>query len=149
MNKPYAESTLRKKYRETDIPKESIKTLQTYLRACANFYCILEIEDVWRVVGARCGMNREAFDRLISIMARDDSLPFYIEKESEFYEDGQDKLILISKPYLCVSNDKCSEEDFARFTESLGEHRTTDKYQGIVLKEKRERYISPSVGLQR
>ncbi|MGI6766411.1 MAG: SEC-C metal-binding domain-containing protein [Lentihominibacter sp.] len=50
MKKPYAESTLKRKYRETGIPKEVLEKLHMYFAACANFYKILSIDEVWKVI---------------------------------------------------------------------------------------------------
>ena len=104
MKPPYAESTLRRKYRDTGI--ENIGQVQEYLTACSNFYYIIEMEDVWKVIGGKCGVIREEFDSLLPIMARDDSLAFYIAPENEFYHDGTDDLLLINKVYLCVDDEE-------------------------------------------
>ena len=50
MQKPYAESTLRKKYRETAIDHSLIDLVKDYLNACAFFYYILEIDEVWKII---------------------------------------------------------------------------------------------------
>ena len=114
MKPPYAESTLRRKYRDTGI--ENIGQVQEYLTACSNFYYIIEMEDVWKVIGGKCGVIREEFDSLLPIMARDDSLAFYIAPENEFYHDGTDDLLLINKVYLCVDDEEEGlVEDWDRF----------------------------------
>lgn len=114
MKPPYAESTLRRKYRATGI--ENIGQVQEYLTACSNFYYIIEMEDVWKVIGGKCGVIREEFDSLLPIMARDGSLAFYIAPENEFYHDGTDDLLLINKVYLCVDDEEEGlVEDWDRF----------------------------------
>ena len=50
MKKPYAESTLKRKLRETGIPKQVLDKLHLYLTACASFYRVLSIDEVWRVI---------------------------------------------------------------------------------------------------
>ena len=44
MKKPYAESTLKRKYRETGIPKEVLEKLHLYFVACAHFYKIISVD---------------------------------------------------------------------------------------------------------
>ena len=46
MKKPYAQSTLKRKLRETGIPKPVLEKVHLYLIACANFYKILNIDEV-------------------------------------------------------------------------------------------------------
>lgn len=50
MKKPYAESTLKRKYRETGIPKEVLEKLHLYFVACAHFYKIISVDEVWKVI---------------------------------------------------------------------------------------------------
>lgn len=50
MKKPYAQSTLKRKLRETGIPKDILEKVHLYLIACANFYRILNIDEVWKVI---------------------------------------------------------------------------------------------------
>ena len=52
MKKPYAASTLKRKYSETGIPYESRKKLELYLTACANFYLACSNDDAWKVIRA-------------------------------------------------------------------------------------------------
>lgn len=114
MKKPYAESTLRRKYRETQIPYLKINALQEFLSACANFYKIIEIKDVWRIIGKKCGVTRAEFDTLLPIFSRDDSLSFYIEREDELYIDGKDSLLLIDRDYLIKPNPDFDMNELAK-----------------------------------
>ena len=116
MKPPYAESTLRRKYKATGI--ENIGQVSTYLTACSNFYYIIEVNDVWKIISKKCGITRKEFDTLLEIMARDDSLAFYIALDNEFYHDGTDDLLLINKVYLCVDDEEEGlVEDWDRFFE--------------------------------
>ena len=112
MKKPYAESTLKRKYKETGIEPERIMKAQAYLTACANFYKIIEIKDVWKVIGKKCGVTKTEFDALLPIFSRDGSLSFYIERDDEFYSDGTEELLLIDMVFLIVANDDFEIEQF-------------------------------------
>lgn len=127
MKEPYAKSTLSRKYRETGIPKDSITAVQVCLRACANLYGIIEIDDAWRVIRSYCGMDRAAFDRLLPIMSRDGKMPFYLERESEFYGDGTDQLLLIGKSLIYILNEDCTDDDVVEYFCSI---ETGEEYTG-------------------
>lgn len=134
MNKPYAESTLRRKYRETGIPRDLIDTAIAYLHACAEFYYAVEIDDIIAILQRQGNISPETLNTLLPIFARDDALSFYIENEKELYQDGKDKLWLISKDYLCVENPDCTDDDLRRFA-------TDESYDGPApLMEEWERF---------
>lgn len=134
MNKPYAESTLRRKYRETGIPRDLIDTAIAYLHACAEFFYAVEIDDIISILQRQGNISPETLNTLLPIFARDDALSFYIENEKELYQDGKDKLWLISKDYLCVENPECTDDDLRRFA-------TDESYDGPApLMEEWERF---------
>jgi hypothetical protein len=68
MKKPYAESTLKRKYRETGIPKMVLKKLHMYFAACANFYKILSIDEVWDVI--KISERRQGKKKLEDILSQ-------------------------------------------------------------------------------
>ena len=113
MKKPYADSTLKRKYRDVGIDPKGIQILMFYLTACGRFYKIIKIEEAWKVIGQECkqfgNVSKAEFDALIPIFQRDGRLSFYLERESEFYVDGVEDLLLIDKDYLLVMNEAFSE----------------------------------------
>lgn len=50
MKKPYAESTLKRKYRKTGLPKEVLEKLHFYFSACVNFYKVISVNEVWEII---------------------------------------------------------------------------------------------------
>lgn len=109
MKQPYAASTLSKKYKATGIDPAVISALKEYLTACANFYFILEIPEAKKI--AASAVPSDQFDALLPILARDGSLPFYIEESRELYDDGPDDLFLIQKSFLLKENEDFKEKD--------------------------------------
>lgn len=112
MQKPYARSTLVKKYRATGINTHIIDMVKTYLDACANFYYLLEMDEAFKIITRDVGVTREQFDLLLPLLVRDDDLDGYIIPESEMYEDGDDTLLILSKNYLTVDNEECDIGDY-------------------------------------
>lgn len=112
MKKPYARSTITKKYRATGVPSDTIDQVKDYIDACANFYYLLEMDEAKRIILDCVDIIEEQFDTLLPFLARDIDLEGYIVRESEFFSDGTDDLYLISKEYLCVDNDECDFEEF-------------------------------------
>ncbi len=109
MKQPYAASTLSRKYKATGIDPAIISTLKEYLTACANFYYILEIPEAKKITAS--AVPSDQFDTLLPILARDDSLPFYIESQAELYDAGSDELLLlIHKGFLLKENDEFKEK---------------------------------------
>ena len=114
MKAPYAAATLRRKYKETGI--ENIEQIKAYLTACSNFYYILETDEAWVILKDKCGINKEEFNTLLSIMGRDEKLPFYIVPDKELYIDGTDDLLLVRKAFLRVDLEgEGIVEDWDRF----------------------------------
>ena len=112
MLKPYARSTITKKYRATGVPSDTISTVKDYIDACASFYYLLEINEVKHIILDRVDITEEQLSILLPLLSRDDDLEGYIVPESEFFSDGTDDLYLISKEYLCVDNEDCDMEEF-------------------------------------
>jgi hypothetical protein len=109
VKQPYAASTLSRKYKATGIDPAVISTLKEYLTACANFYYVLEIPEAKKI--AAIAVPGDLFDTLLPILARDGSLPFYIEESRELYDDGPDDLFLIQKSFLLKENEDFKEKD--------------------------------------
>lgn len=114
MLKPYARSTITKKYRATGVPSDIISTVKDYIDACACFYYLLEMDEAKRIILKRVDISEDQFNLLLPLFARDDDLEGYIVPESEFFSDGTDDLFLISKKYLCVVNEECDMEEFLK-----------------------------------
>ena len=124
MLKPYAESTLKKKYRATGIDPDVILQVQNYIDACANFYCVLELDEAWKIIRKRVQLTRQQFDALIDIICRDDGMNAYIVPESELFADGDDSRYIVSCFYLCEHNEDCDLLDF------FGHLRDSSDYDG-------------------
>lgn len=114
MKKPYAQSTLKRKYRETDLGEEKIARIFNYLNACAHFYQILEIKEARNIAVRQGNVSQKELDKVLPIMERDDSLDFYIINETELYNDGDDKLLMIDKALLLEDNEDFDYEALIR-----------------------------------
>ena len=127
MNEPYAVSTLRRMYKETGLDTKVINKVKKCMKACSNFYKVIEVEKAWQIAEKKCGVTRQAWDLLLAIFARDDGLPYYIEEERELYKNGTDKLLLIDKAYITVEN-----EDFdpRKFVQSI---QNGEEYDGPAM----------------
>lgn len=112
MLKPYAESTLKKKYRATGIDPDVILQVQDYIDACANFYYVLELDEAWKIIRKRVHITRRQFDALIDVICRDERMDAYIVPESEFFADGDDSRYIVSCLYLCEQNGDCDLRGF-------------------------------------
>ena len=77
MKKPYAESTLRCKYREAGIDPEKLEEIKQFLKACARFYGILASKDLCRLVEDFCGVTPEKTDEILPILERDEETDFF------------------------------------------------------------------------
>ena len=75
MKKPYADSTLRRKYKETGIPQETIDTIAAYLHACAAFYYAVEVDDIKSILQDQGHIFLGDVEILLPIFERDDRLP--------------------------------------------------------------------------
>lgn len=64
---------------------------------------------------------------LVPIFERDSKLDFYLELESDLYDDGKDVLLMIDKEYLCVRNSEFTEADISGFVHSRN---TGEPYDG-------------------
>lgn len=128
MKPPYAESTLYQKYRKTGIDKKKIRTIKECLNACSNFYKVIELDEALMIARKECSksagvgdvsaesvISQAEFDALVPIFERDSKLDFYLALESELYDDGKDKFLLIDKEYLCVKNNEFTKDDIPRF----------------------------------
>ena len=118
MKPPYAESTVYQKYRKTGIEKKKIRTIKECLNACSDFYKVIELDEAlmiarkeFRKLNAGEDVSKAELEALVPIFERDSKLDFYLELESELYDDGKDVLLLIDKEYLCVKNSEFTEAD--------------------------------------
>lgn len=111
MKKPYAESTLKRKYRETGISPEKIEEAQRYLDACASFYKFIEMKNVWKVIGKKCSVTKAEMSKLLPIFERDDGLFFYVMREDDLYRDGTEELVLIDRDYMSVPSEEFTDAD--------------------------------------
>lgn len=134
MKPPYAESTVYQKYRKTGIEKKKIRTIKECLNACSNFYKVIELDEAlmiarkeFRKLNAGEDVSKAELEALVPIFERDSKLDFYLELESELYDDGKDVLLLIDKEYLCVKNSEFTEADIPKFIQS---RETGEPYDG-------------------
>lgn len=72
-------------------------------------------------------LTSSEINALVPIFERDSKLDFYLELESELYDDGKDVLLLIDKEYLCVRNSEFTEADISGFVHSRN---TGEPYDG-------------------
>lgn len=107
MQKPYAESTLQKKYKATGVADISIFWVKEYLLACANFYKVIELDEAWRIIDQKYNptaidnpITKDQFDSLVPILRKDDGLDFYIFSDKDLFDDGDDEFYLISESFL-------------------------------------------------
>ena len=114
MKKPYADSTLRRKYKETGIPQETIDTIAAYLHACAAFYYAVEVDDIKSILQEQGHISQGDIEKLLPIFERDDRLPFFLVNDQELFHDGVDKLWLIGEDCLGTPNPEFTEDDLQR-----------------------------------
>ena len=105
MRKPYAESTLRKKYRECGVEPDRITVIAEYLMACANFYQILEMKEARKILASQGGVTQEEMDAVFPIMERDGFLDFGMINQRDVYEDGDDEMLLIDINFITEENE--------------------------------------------
>lgn len=117
MKKPYAESTLKRKYRETGIDPVRIEDAQLLLTACARFYKLIEVKDIWKIISKHYSTTKDEILRLLPIFERDDNLEFYVARDDELYSDGTDALLLIDKDYITIPNDEATDVDIAAWVQ--------------------------------
>ena len=65
MLKPYARSTITKKYRATGVPSDIISTVKDYIDACACFYYLLEMDEAKRIILKRVDISEDQFNLLL------------------------------------------------------------------------------------
>ena len=130
MKKPYAESTLRRKYREAGIDPEKLEEIKQFLKACARFYGILASKDLCRLIEDFCGVTPEKTDEILPILERDEETDFYLESEDELFADGDaDAFYLIDSDLVISFRD---DFDYDLFMES---QKSGEKYSGPPLFE--------------
>ena len=104
MKKPYAESTLRRKYRETGLGVEKISLIHDYLFACARFYQIIELDEVRKILSKQGHITRAELDAVLPVMERDDFLEYSLINEGDIYQDGANQMLLVEKAFMLSDN---------------------------------------------
>lgn len=95
--KPFAESTLAKKYKETELSPETIEILKKFFISCACLYGAIFAEDMWQVYKELLGkgevprVKQKDIYGLLPILRRDGSMPFRVYEISEIYADEKDR----------------------------------------------------------
>ena len=104
------------------------------MNACSDFYKVIELDEAlmiarkeFRKLNAGEDVSKAELEALVPIFERDSKLDFYLELESELYDDGKDVLLLIDKEYLCVKNSEFTEADIPKFIQS---RETGEPYDG-------------------
>ena len=129
MKKPYAESTLRRKYRETGLGEEKISLIHDYLFACARFYKIIEMDEVQKILFKQGRIPQAEMDAVFPIMERDDFLEYYIISEKDLYQDGEDQKLLIYKSLLIDDNPDFDQQAASQATKNGEEYDLSDMIQ--------------------
>lgn len=126
MKKPYALSTLKRLYTKLNLQLEPIgvdaEDLNDYIQACANFYQVIEAEEVWKMMFRALpkssklrSLTREQFDTFLSIAARDAGIGYSVLPEKEFYCDGCDDLFIVVNWLIFSINPDFSPEEIKKF----------------------------------
>ena len=92
MKKPYAESTLKRKYRETGIPKEVLEKLHLYFVACAHFYKIISVDEVWKVIErTEARQGKKELEEILNPSMLECIRNYSIEEHHRRMQDRQDE----------------------------------------------------------
>ena len=102
MEEYLSDSALNRAYQETGLSNEQIQAVEEALEACAHFYAILELKDIWRIVGSKLPVTRTEFEKLLSVFKQDPYMIFEILNEKEIYRDGKDVPLLVDNAYFYI-----------------------------------------------
>jgi len=131
--KPYAQTTLKRKYKDTGLSQPALDRLHTLLLGCVNFYKIVDVDHAFLAVEKVSGglVSREQFEAVLSVDARNDSVDYYLYPESCFYEDGSDDILLLTAPELLVAeNEHFTESDSEKLKQFMDEGGDMETYEG-------------------
>lgn len=94
--KPFAASTLAKKYKETGLSPETIEVLKKFFISCACLYGAIFAVEAWDVYkqvrdkGEMPKIRQKDFLGILPVFRRDGSLPFRVYEISELYSKEKD-----------------------------------------------------------
>lgn len=97
-----SESKLNKAYRETGLSNRQIQAVENVLDACAHFYAVLELREVWRIAGSKMPVTKAEYEKLLPVFEKDPYTLFSIMNEKDFYGDGEDVPLLVDSAYFVV-----------------------------------------------
>lgn len=139
--KPYAPVTLKRLYRQLDLPTETTDLLHRYFSAMSQFYLIMPLYVAYTIITGQnpdLELSEEKFNEFASIARREEQ-PYQISGREEFYKDhepeeGLNRLI-VSKELIGPRG------DFSYFKDVDGE--LTGKYYRVLPKDELLRYEEP------
>ena len=102
MDEYLSDFALNRAYQETGLSNEQIHAVEEALEACAHFYAILELKEVWRIIGSKLPVNRAEFEKLLSVFKQDPYAIFEILNEKDIYRDGKDVPLLVDNAYFYI-----------------------------------------------
>ncbi len=120
MIKKYAESTYKKKLRETGIPANTVDELDYCLTSIGHFYMIIEVEEIWDIVKKFTKISKNVFDTLFPILYRNPLGSYEVEPLSEYYVDGPEDLVLTDLDSFTILK---TDSDFS---ENAEDNKTVD-----------------------
>lgn len=85
--KPYAPVTLKRLYKNLDLPQETVDLLHRYFTAMSHFYLAIPLEEAWRIIRKQnptLDLSEEKFNDFASIARREEQ-PYRISGIEEFY----------------------------------------------------------------
>lgn len=85
--KPYAPVTLKRLYKNLNLPQETVDLLHRYFTAMSHFYLAIPLEEAWRIIRKQnpdLDLNEEKFNDFASIVRREEQ-PYRISGIEEFY----------------------------------------------------------------
>lgn len=139
--KPYAPVTLKRLYRQLDLPEETTDLLHRYFAAMSQFYLIMPLYVAYTIITGQnpeLELSEEQFDQFASIARREEQ-PYRISGREEFYKDhpaeeGLNRLI-VSKELVGPRGDVSYFEDVDR--------ELANKYYHVLEKDELLKYEEP------
>ena len=86
----YKERTLKSMYKKLTIDNDKIEYLRKFFQAASNFYEIIEIKELWRILSVeyKFSITKEEFIDFTEILRHEEHI-FYILSDDELYINGE------------------------------------------------------------
>ena len=144
MGENHSDSALNKAYQETGLTNRQIQSVEEALEACANFYAILELKEVWRAVGSQLPVTKKEFDKLLNIFENDPYTLFEISNEKNFFDDGEDVPLLIDTSYFLSIDKGYKPKPKSKFDTNDIFDFDYDRFYSLYAQRDRKRLTVPS-----